>query len=237
MQRFHRIALLLALALGIVTEWLCSPILDSDNQSNIFLGLKRIDYPEAYCLWFHSWPERLLGNLANPSPNFGNLSYSPAFYVVVTLQWTLLFYLLILIVRFFYCQNNPRILKVAFVVTLALLLATLHYKLHSDVSEHPRMKHDIQMCAENVGRMRAEKDFSAGILRKFVFSGSKSVEKYTGTNSGPFEMWTPNFVAEPYEISQFAAEWEFYGYNTMMQKKYRAALRQTTNSPVSSTVE
>jgi len=67
-------------------EWLCSPILDTDNQSNIFLGLKSIDYPEAYIIWFHSWIERLFGDIADSSPDSGG-SFSKIFYFVATLQF------------------------------------------------------------------------------------------------------------------------------------------------------
>jgi hypothetical protein len=109
MKRFYIHALLLAFALGIASEWFCFPILDGDNQSNIFLGLKSIDYPEAYCLWFHSWPDRLLGEYANHSDFFPDLPQSPAFHAVAMLQWALLYYLLFLVLRFFYHQTNPRI--------------------------------------------------------------------------------------------------------------------------------
>jgi len=231
MKRFHTFALLLALALGIVSEWLCFPILDGENQSDIFLGLKSIDYPEAYCLWFHSWPERLLGQIANPSPDFENSSYSRTFYVVAALQWALLYYLLFLLLRFFYRQTNPRILKITLAAPIVLLLVTLHYKLHSDFTEYPRMKGDIEMLAETAGRLRAEKDFNSGILRKFVFCGTNSTEKYLGTNSGPFQIWNPSFIDKPYEISRFAFDWELYGYNQMMQKKYRSSLKQTNTAP------
>jgi|GEM_PF-1414146 len=230
MKRFQTFSLLFAFALGIVTEWLCFPILDSGNQSNIFLGLKSIDYPEAYCLWFHSWTERLLGQAAIPSPNFENLSYSLTFYAVAALQWALLYYFLFLVFCFFYRQANPRILKIALTTVIVLLVVTLHYKLHSDFSDIPRMKNDIEIVADNVGRMRAEKDFSAGMLRKFVGSASNVVDRYIGTNSGAFEMWAPKFIPVPYEISEFAFEWEKHGYNQTMQKKYRDSLRHS-NTP------
>ena len=230
MKRFQTFALLFAFALGIVTEWLCFPILDWDNQSNIFLWIKSIDYPEAFCLWFHSWPERLLGDLANPSPNFENLSYSPTFYAVAALQWALLYYFLFLVFCFFFRQTNPRILKIALTTAIVLLVVTLHYKLHSDFSDIPRMRNDIAIVAENVGRLRAETDFSAGMLRKFVGSGSNLVDRYIGTNSGAFEMWAPRFVPAPCDISESAFGREMNGYNQTMQKKYRDSLRQT-NTP------
>ena len=233
MKRFHTYALLIVLLLGIVSEWLCFPILDSDNQSNIFLGLKSIDYPEAYCLWFHSWPDRLLGEYANHSEQFPELPQSLAFHVVAALQWTILYCLIFLVLRFFYHQKNPRILKATLVVSIVLLLVTLHYKLHSDFSELPRMRNDVEMVAENAGRIRAEKDFSAGMLRKFVFSGTNSTDKYTGTNSGPFEMWVSRYAAVPYDISAFALGCELYEYNQTMVGKYRSSLKQT-NSPNSS---
>ena len=218
MKRFHTFALLLALALGIVSEWFCFPILDDGNQSNLFLGLKSIDYPEAYCLWFHSWPDRLLGEYANHSDSFPDLPQSPAFHAVAMLQWALLYYLLFLVLRLFYRQINPRLLKLSLVASIFLLLATLHYKLHSDFLEHPRMEGDIVMLAETAGRLRAEKDFNSGMLRKFVFCGTNSTEKYMGTNSGPFQIWNPSFDDKPYNISRFALGWEINGYNQLMQK-------------------
>lgn len=229
MKRFHLLVALLAFLFGIVTEWLCFPILQSDSQSDVWLGLKTIDYSGAFCLWFHSWTERLLGRFANPSSGSED-SYSPVFYIVASLQWALLFYLLFLVVHFFYRQTNPRILKLALAVTLILLLVTLHYKLHSDFSEYPRMKNDIESLAETAGGLRAEKDFDFGMLRKFVFSGSNSVDKFTGTNSGPYQIWISRYNPRPYEVSDFAIGWELYGYNQMMQKKYRTSLRQT-NAP------
>jgi hypothetical protein len=232
MKRLHTYALLLAFALGIVSEWFCFPILDGDNQSNIFLGLKSIDYPEAYCFWFHSWPDRLLGEYANHSDSFPDLPQSPAFHAVAMLQWAFLYYLLFLVLRFFYHQTNPRILKITLVASIVLLLVTLHYKFHSDFTEYPRMKGDIEMLAETAGRLRAERDFNSGMLRKFVFYGTNSTEKYMGTNSGPFQIWNPYFVDKPYDISRFALGWKLYGYNQMMQKKYRDSLRQT-NTPAS----
>lgn len=232
MKRFHTFALLLALALGIVSEWFCFPILDGYNQSNIFLGLKSIDYPEAYCLWFHSWIDGLLGSYSvNHSELFSQLPESPAFHLIAVFQWTLLYYLIFLLFRFFYHQTNPRILKITLVASIVLLLVTLHYKLHSDFTEYPRMKGDIEMLADRAGRLRAEKDFNSGMLRKFVFYGTNSTEKYMGTNSGPFQIWNPYFVDKPYDISRFALDWELYGYNQMMQKKYGDSLRQTNTPP------
>jgi hypothetical protein len=136
-----------------------------------------------------------------------------------------------LVLRFFYRQTNPRILKIALAAAIVLLFVTLHYKLHSDFSEHPRMEGDIEMLAETAGGLRAEKDFNSGMLRKFVFYGTNSTEKYMGTNSGPFQIWNPYFVDKPYDISRFALGWELYGYNQMMQKKYRDSLRQTNTPP------
>lgn len=226
MKRFHTYVLLLAFALGVVTEWLCFPILDTDNQSNIFLGLKSVDYPEAYCLWLHSWIDNFLGSdSVNHSQLFSNFPESPTFHLIAVFQWTLLYYLIFLFFHFFYRQTNPRILKIALAVAIVLLFATLHCKLHSDYTEYPRMKGDAEMLAETVGRLRAEKDFNSGMLRKFVFYGTNSTEKYLGTNSGPFQMWSPNFVDQPYEVSSFAFDWQLYGYNQMMQKKYRDSLR------------
>lgn len=236
MKRFHIYVLLVTLALGIVCEWFSFPILDSENQSNIFLGLKSISYPEAYCFWFHSWTDRLLGDFAISSPNFEQLSYSPTFYIVAALQWALLFYFLFLIIRFYYCQKNLVILKLTLIASIVFLLVTLHYKLQSDFSKYPRMKGDIEMLAETVGRLRAEKDFDAGKLRNFIFYGTNSTEIFLGTNSGPFQLWSPSFVDKPYEISSFALGCELYGYNQTMRGKYRASLRHT-NAPFSTPPE
>lgn len=149
---------------------------------------------------------------------------------MATLQWALVVYLLFLVARFFYHQTNPRVLKITIVAALAFLLATLHYKLHSDFSEKPRMETDVYILASKVGRMRAEKDFNSGMLRKIYFRGTNSIDKYTGTNFGPFQIWISRFNAVPYDISDSALQSELYEYNQVMQRKYRDSLNKT-NAP------
>ena len=63
-----------------------------------------------------------------------------------------------------------------------------------------------------VASRQALDDFRAGHLRLYTLGGESERAKFTGTNDGPFEVWTPHFypslgVAHRYATEQFI---EFY---------------------------
>jgi hypothetical protein len=70
------------------------------------------------------------------------------------------------------------------------------------------------------------RDYRDGKLRLLVINGERKVERYSGTNDGPFEIWYPECISECY-ASRYKTEVMVMFYNIRM--RYPEKSLTTTN--------
>jgi hypothetical protein len=71
----------------------------------------------------------------------------------------------------------------------------------------------------STGIEQAIQDFQARRIRLYVISGQNNIPKYSGTNSGPFQIWFPVWYAKPNPV-RIAIEQKLNFYNKKMVELY-----------------
>jgi hypothetical protein len=87
----------------------------------------------------------------------------------------------------------------------------------------------VASLASEQGYQEAEKDFQAGKLKILLISGDCREDKYSGTNDGPFEVWTVEFDPSAFYQYRYSVEKKVEYYNLHMRSKYNWSLTHTNN--------
>lgn len=164
--------------------------------------------------WFHVLPDAYM-----PSNLVGILAI-PAF----LLQWWFMFFVGIVFVRYVSCKNNPKALKIIIATLTIALITSLGFLVHSQLWQNSNWKAEVGSLASIQGYEEADKDFQAGKLKVFVISGECHEDKYSGTNDGPFEVWTAEYYPSFSWPERYSIEEKIEAYNRHMRLKYERSL-------------
>jgi hypothetical protein len=111
--------------------------------------------------------------------------------------------------------DNPRALKIVIGVLVVALCTSLGFLVRA-FSNNFTWKLQVDTLARYEGSTRARHDFQSGRLRVFVICGGRSEDKFSGTNSGPFEVWFPQYFPEINSF-RYAADTMVAAYNDRMR--------------------
>ena len=111
--------------------------------------------------------------------------------------------------------------RIVSAILIAVTLCTLGYAVH--------LRTQIFWLTDRVkgqsvlrGMCEAESDSKSGIYRLYEKeSDPKKIDKYSGRNEGPFEIWGTYYRPKVGLDEDLAVEGFIYGYNTMMRKRYK----------------
>jgi hypothetical protein len=140
-----------------------------------------------------------------------------------------LFFLGIVFVRYIFHKNNARTLKMIVAVLTIALLTLLGFLFHSQFWQNSNWKGEVSYLSNLQGAEEAKKDFEAGKLKVLVISGECHEDKFSGTNDGPFELWTAEYYPSLPWSYRYSTEEKIKSYNIVMQSKYKWSLTHTNN--------
>jgi hypothetical protein len=213
--KFH--AALLALIFTIVAGALLFVVV------RIFGNFTEFGTPLNFISWFFFW-----------------LLQSPCYYLprslgdelcvpFCLLQLWLMFFGGVTFVRFVFRNNNPGTLKMAIATVTIALFISLGLLINLQFWQNSNWKEEAGYLAGVQGAEAARKDFDAGKLKLFVISGECHEDKYSGSNDGPFEIWTAEYYpAFPYP-ERYPDEKKVEAYNLRMRSLYKWSLTHTNN--------
>ena len=131
-------------------------------------------------------------------------------------------------------MNSTNVVKVLCVCLIFSFFGTLGF-LSYCVWENVWWKYEVTNLASYEGATRARQDFQAGKLRLFEITGKYDRDTFTGSNTGPFQVWYVMYSTNlPYPL-RYSTEEMVMGYNArmrLMQKEPARYLSQATDWPV-----
>lgn len=168
--------------------------------------------------WFIELPFYLL-----PKRELSDVLWGPAY----LFQLWLISFVGIIFVRFIVHKNDPRRLKVIIAVLAIALITSFGFLVYSQLWQNSNWKAEVGSLASNQGYAEADKDFQAGKLKVFVISGECHEDKFSGSNDGPFEVWTAEYYPSfPWPVRYSAAK-KIEAYNHHMRFRYEWSLTHT----------
>jgi hypothetical protein len=215
-MRFFKLnAALLALIFSVIAEVLF--LLVDRNFGRVSEFGSPLNFIGWLGFYFHELPGYYLGRLGD----------SPLALPAWLFQWWLGFFWGIIFVRHIFLKNNPRTLKIIIVVLTMAFLTSLGFLVHSQLWQNSNWKGEVRYLASVQGAEEAEKDFQAGKLKVFVVSGECHEDKFSGTNDGPFEVWTAEYYPSLPWPDRYSTQEKIKHYNLFMRSQYKWSLTHT----------
>ena len=113
-------------------------------------------------------------------------------------------------------MNNPRALKFVIAILAVALVSALVF-LGRALWRNYWWEQEAYGLAGMVASNQAMEDFRQGRLRLRVLQGENEHLRYTGSNDGPFEIWTPSFFPSLGYPHRFSTEQQVQFYNRKMR--------------------
>ncbi len=218
-MRFFKVnAALLALILGVLAGVLLFA------SVRIFGKFTEFGTPLNFIGWFGFWFISLPFYLL-PRREVSDVLWLPAY----LLQLWLIFFVGIVSIRFVLHKNNPRTLKMIIAVLTIVLITSFSLLIHSQLWQNSNWRGEVGYLADIQGAEEANRDFQAGKLKIFVISGECHEDRFSGTNNGPFEVWTAQYYPSLPWPGRYSTEQKIKSYNLVMQSKYHWSLTHTNN--------
>jgi hypothetical protein len=145
------------------------------------------------------------------------------------LQLWLMFLVGIVFTRYVSRKNNPKIFKTVIAFLTIALIALFGFLIYSRLWQYSLWKEMVASLASEQGYQQAEKDFQAGKLKILLISGDCREDKYSGTNYGPFEVWTVEYDPSAFYQYRYSVEKKVEYYNLHMRSKYEWSLTHTNS--------
>jgi hypothetical protein len=219
-MRFFKLnAALLALIFSVIAEVLFLVI------DRIFGHVSEFGSPLNFIGWLIYWFHELPGAYLP-----GILGDSPLALPAWLLQWWLIFFTGITFVRYVSRNDSPKTLKIIIATLTIALITSFGFLIHSQLWQNPNWKDEVGYLADIQGAEEAKRDFAANKLKIFAISGECYEDRFSGTNDGPFEIWTAEyFPSFPYP-ERYSVEKKVEAYDLCMQSMYKWSLTHTNNT-------
>lgn len=145
----------------------------------------------------------------------------------ILIQTWLMFLVGILFFRHVFSKDNPKTLKIIIANLTIALITLLGFLIHSQLWQISNWQSEVWSLAGSKGAEEAKQDFQVGKLKKKIIAGECAEDKFSGTNEGPFEVWTAQYYpALPWPY-HYSVEQEIKSYNLRMRSLYEWSLTHT----------